>query len=262
MVSQIFDYINETDGSNQLFKIDCSIIEIYKEQVNDLIDIKNTNLNLIEQKNKILIIDNLTHVGVSSEEQLTKAINKGLSNRNIPSYRDHNSKSHFIITLIIYSYFRKENYMKIGKLNIVDLEGSDRISRNKILEGEPLEEQKLINKSLIALSRIVQNLSNEAENVTFAPYRDSKLTRIISDNFGGNAYTSLILNCSKHELSTIETRNTLMFGEKCKKIKNRPVVNIEKNANQSIILGEIFGIEDFPSENERLNNKTYNKENK
>jgi hypothetical protein len=137
--------------------------------------------------------------------------------------------------------------MKIGKLYLVDLEGSERISKTK-MEGVPLEEQKLINKSLIALSRIVQNLSNENDNITYAPYRDSKLTRIISDFFGGNAYTSLILNCSKHECSTIETRNTLMFGEKCKLIKNKPVINIEKNASQSIILGEIFGIENIKND--------------
>ena len=67
------------------------------------------------------------------------------------------------------------------------------------MEGENLEEQKLINKSLIALSIIVQNLSNENVNITYEPYYDSKLTRIISDCFGGNAYTCLILNCSKHE---------------------------------------------------------------
>ena len=63
------------------------MIEIYKEQVNDLIDLKNTNLNLIENKSKKLIIDNLTHVGVLSKEQLLKIINKVLSNRNIRKYK-------------------------------------------------------------------------------------------------------------------------------------------------------------------------------
>ena len=256
MISQIFEYINKSNSNNELFKIDVSIIEIYKEQVNDLIDKKNTNLNIIEQKNKRLLIDNLTHVGVSSEEQLLKVVNKGLLNRtnNTPSFREHNSKSHFIIMITLYQYYKEENYMKIGKLFIVDLEGSERISKNKIPK-EPLEEQKLINKSLIALSRIVQNLSNEYDNITYAPYRDSKLTRIISDCFGGNAYTSLILNCSKHECSTIETRNTLMFGEKCKKIKNKPVINVLKYADQSIIMGEIFGLGDI---NQRVEQNLYN----
>ena len=255
---QIFEYINEADGNNELFKIDLAMIEIYKEQVNDLIDLKNTNLNLIENKSKKLIIDNLTHVGISSKEQLNQMINKGLYNRNSRDI-NYKSKSHFIIMITVYHYYKNENYIKIGKLNLVDLEGSERISN--IEEGN-LEEQKLINKSLIALSIIVQNISNENDNITYAPYRDSKLTRIISDCFGGNAYTSLILHCSKHECSTVQTRNTLMFGEKVKKIKNYPVINIEKINGKGIILGEIFNFEnknrggniDLGKKNLNLNN--------
>ena len=230
---QIFDFIEESDENNEMFKIDLSMIEIYKEQVNDLIDLKNTNLNLIENKSKKLIIDNLTHIGVSSKEQLEQIINKGLNNRNSREY-NYNSKSHFIIMITVYHYLKNENYIKIGKLYLVDLEGSERISKFNI-EGENLEEQKLINKSLIALSIIIQNLSNENDNITYAPYRDSKLTRIISDCFGGNAYTSLILNCSKHECSTVQTRNTLMFGEKVKKIRNKPIINIENISNGNFL---------------------------
>ena len=248
---QIFEYINESDNSNELFKIDVSMIEIYKEQVNDLIDLKNTNLNLIEKKNKKLIIDNLTHVGVSTQEQLEQIINKGMLNRNNKE-SNYKSKSHFIIMITIYHYFKNENYIKTGKLYLVDLEGSDKITKLYLENDNNLEEQKLINKSLIALSIIVQNLSNENDNITYAPYRDSKLTRIISDCFGGNAYTSLILNCSKHECSTVQTRNTFMFGEKAKKIKNKPVINIETVGDKGIILGDIF---EANEENINLENK-------
>ena len=234
--NQIFEYIEDSNGNNELFKIEVAMIEIYKEQVNDLIDLKNTNLNLIENKSKKLIIDNLTHVGVSSKEQLAKIIDKGLSNRNSREY-NYNTKSHFITMITIYHYYKNENYFKIGKLFLVDLEGSEKISKYEGIEN--LEEQKLINKSLIALSIIVQNLSNENDNITYAPYRDSKLTRIISDCIGGNAYTSLILNCTKHECSTVQTRNTLMFGEKVKKIKNNPVINIENISNKGLIYQNI-----------------------
>ena len=168
--------------------------------------------------------------------------------------QEYNSKSHFIIILTLFHYYKIKNIMKISKLFLVDLEGSERLSKVNIPEEEPLEEQKLINKSLIALSIIVQNLSNKNDNINYAPYRDSKLTRIISDSFGGNCYTSLILTCSKHEHSTIETRNTLMFGEKAKQIKNYPKINIE-NQNQDNILMEIFlGNE----ENENINDNKDN----
>ena len=140
----------------------------------------------------------------------------------------------------MHRFFKNENTMKISKLFLVDLEGSERISKMRI-NGEPLEEQKLINKSLIALSIIVQNLSSQSKNY-YAPYRDTKLTRIISDLFGGNAYTSLILTCSKNEFSTVETRNTLLFGERAKKIKNKPVINVVKENSliKSISIGNKY----------------------
>ena len=254
-ITQIFDNINESDSQNELFKIDVSAIEIYKEQVNDLFDLENKNLNLITNKNNKLIIDNLTHIGVSSQTKLTEAINQGISKRNSnsPKYKDYNSKSHFIIILTLFHYYKDKNCMKISKLFLVDLEGSERLSKTK-MEEEPLEEQKLINKSLIALSIIVQNLSNKNDNINYAPYRDSKLTRIISDSFGGNCFTSLILTCSKHEYSTVETRNTLMFGEKAKKIRNTPVINIEYNINKNNSYSDIFLGENIGKPNYKKNN--------
>ena len=255
VITQIFDSINESDSQNELFKIDVSAIEIFKEQVNDLFDLENKNLNLITNKNNKLIIDNLTHIGVSSKTKLTEAINQGISkrNNNSPKYKDYNSKSHFIIILTLFHYYKDKNCMKISKLFLVDLEGSERLSKTK-MEEEPLEEQKLINKSLIALSIIVQNLSNKNDNINYAPYRDSKLTRIISDSFGGNCFTSLILTCSKHEYSTVETRNTLMFGERAKKILNTPVINIEYNINTNNSYSDVFLGENIGKPNYRKNN--------
>ena len=61
---------------------------------------------MINNKNNKLIIDNLTHIGVSNQAQLTEAINQGISkrNNNSPKYKDYNSKSHFIIILTLFHY--------------------------------------------------------------------------------------------------------------------------------------------------------------
>ena len=40
-----------------------------------------------------------------------------------------------------------------------------------------------------------------------------------------------------------------MFGERAKKIKNKPVINVENNADKSIIMGEIFGVRKDSSQN-------------
>ena len=261
MTSQIFEYINESDNNNDLFKIEISSIEIYKEQINDLIDVNNKNLNLIKGE-----INNLTNIGINSLEQMNSLLNEIMSLRNIKELKLHDSKSHFIIQIKLYHYIKQKNCLLISKLFLVDLEGSERLS-NKEINEDNIEEQKLINKSLMALSIIVNNLSsgNNDNNNNYIPYRDSKLTQIINESFGGNCYTSLILTCSKHELSSSETRNTLMFGEKAKNIKNNPVLNIQNEINnkkENLFLSEI--VED---ENENLyesinNNNIYEKEKK
>lgn len=55
-------------------------------------------------------------------------------------------------------------------------------------EGHTLEEAKSINLSLSALGKCINAL---AENGPHVPFRDSKLTRLLRDSFGGE----IALNC-------------------------------------------------------------------
>ena len=243
-VNQIFNGIGVADKDNEIFKIDVSIIEIYKEQVNDVLDSKNTNLNIIENKlkKKNLIIENLTSVTVTTENELNDIIYKGTIKRNTnsTSMRDYTAKSHNIIIITIYRYYKDKNYLKTGTLYLCDLEGSEKITKMNPVEDENIEEQKLVNKSLSALASVVQSLSIKNDTTFHIPYRDSKLTRILSECLGGSAYTTLILTCTLNEYNLSETRNTLLFGERAKKIRNKPVINIEYNADKNPIIKDIL----------------------
>lgn len=65
----------------------------------------------------------------------------------------------------------------------------------------------------------------------------------------GSAYTTLILTCTQNEYNLSETRNTLLFGERAKKIRNRPVINYESNADKNPVMREVLA-----RRNEILNN--------
>ena len=252
-VKQLFNGVNDADSENEVFKIDVSIIEIYKEQVNDILDPKKTNLNLIEnklKKNK-LIIENITTIAVSTENELNDVIYKGTIKRNTNSItmKEYTAKSHNIIIVTIYRYYKDKNCMRTGTLYLCDLEGSEKITKMNPDEGESIEEQKLVNKSLSALANVVQALSIKNDTTFHVPYRDSKLTRILSECLGGSAYTTLILTCTQNEYNLSETRNTLLFGERAKKIRNRPVINYETNADKNPIMREVLN-----QRNELLNN--------
>eukprot|EP01022_Parablepharisma_sp_SALTPOND_P028419 TRINITY_DN70936_c0_g1_i1.p1 TRINITY_DN70936_c0_g1~~TRINITY_DN70936_c0_g1_i1.p1 ORF type:complete len:749 (+),score=156.23 TRINITY_DN70936_c0_g1_i1:942-3188(+) len=80
-----------------------------------------------------------------------------------------------------------------------------------------------INKSLLALSNVIQKLS--ANPTKFINYRDSKLTRMLQPALGGNSKTAIICTVSKVKENYQETVNTVLFGTKAKNIKNSVRVN-------------------------------------
>ncbi|KAL2516815.1 Armadillo repeat-containing kinesin-like protein 3 [Abeliophyllum distichum] len=84
-------------------------------------------------------------------------------------------------------------------------------------EGHTFEEAKSINLSLSALGKCINAL---AENSAHVPVRDSKLTRLLRDSFGGTARTSLIITIGPSPRHRGETASTIMFGQRAMKVEN------------------------------------------
>jgi len=64
-------------------------------------------------------------------------------------------------------------------------------------EGHTLEEAKSINLSLSALGKCI---NARAENSPHVPVRDSKLTRLLKDSFGGKMYCALYTSFTKYNM--------------------------------------------------------------
>ena len=58
------------------------------------------------------------------------------------------------------------------------------------------------------------------------PYRDSKLTRILSNAVGGNSLTSVVCTISPALINYGQTLSTLRFASRAKKVKNDPTENL------------------------------------
>lgn len=114
---------------------------------------------------------------------------------------------------------------KIGKLNFIDLAGSEKVSKSQSV-GDTLEEAKKINLSLACLGNVIHALSTNSEHI---PFRESKLTRILQESLSGNYNTQLIVTCSPHSSSYEETINSLKFATRSKTIKTHYKVNIRTN---------------------------------
>lgn len=117
---------------------------------------------------------------------------------------------------------------KASKLMLVDLAGSEKVKKTHAT-GQTLKEAKQINKSLMVLGLVINSL---VENKKHVPYRDSKLTRLLSDALGGNSKTMLIVTASPSKYNQDETVSTLRFGTRAKSIKNEAKVNQELSVSE------------------------------
>ena len=224
MISHVFNFIHEQEGTEFMIKV--SMIEIYQEKIRDLLDISRVNLQIREDTIKGIYVDGCSERYVGCPGDVLAALELGSNNRAqaATNMNEHSSRSHSIFILTINQSNKKEGFSKIGKLYLVDLAGSEKISKTGAT-GHTLEEAKIINKSLTTLGRVINNLTDgKSQHV---PYRESKLTRVLQESLGGNSKTCLIITCSPSIYNESETLSTLRFGERAKKIKNKPKINKE-----------------------------------
>ena len=225
MVDHIFEYIGGC-GDEFEFSVKASMIEIYQEKIRDLIDISRTDLSVKEDKKNGIYVHNVSEKYAGGPADVLEIMKLGSDNRAqaATNMNEHSSRSHSIFILTFNSNNKKEGVAKTGKLYLVDLAGSEKIAKTGAT-GTTLEEAKIINKSLTTLGMVINALTDGKS--IHIPYRDSKLTRVLQESLGGNSKTCLIITCSPSVYNESETLSTLRFGERAKKIKNKPKVNKE-----------------------------------
>ena len=135
---------------------------------------------------------------------------------------DRSSRSHTILVLQ-YKEISLEGSEKTAKLNLVDLAGSENVKETGAT-GIVLKEAGKINQSLTVLSLVISKLISGDSHI---PYKDSKLTHLLSESLGGNSKTCLIVTCSPHPFNDQETLSTCRFGQRARSIKNNAKVNRE-----------------------------------
>ena len=231
MMDSLFEGLINASESIE-FTLRVSFLEIYLERIHDLLDSNKANLQVKEDKLRGIYVHNASEVYVSSPEEMMKIMKKGSANRSIAATRmnERSSRSHSIFCVNVEQRDLQGN-KKSGRLYFVDLAGSESVGKTNA-SGQQLKEAMMINKSLSALGNVINALSDKGDN--YIPYRDSKLTRILQESIGGNSQTSLIIACSMSSYNDKETLSTLRFGQRAKKIQNKPVVNQERSSKELI----------------------------
>ena len=225
-----FDYIfNKIKESNSQFLIRCSFLELYNEDILDLLQKSKPSLELKEHADKSVYVKDLTSMPVHSPSDMENIMKLGNKYRSVAatSMNDESSRSHSVFTITIEQLLNSQK-VRVGKLNLVDLAGSERQSKTGAT-GERLKEGSKINQSLSTLGNVISSL---VDNKPHIPYRDSKLTRLLQDALGGNSKTVMIATVSPADYNAEETISTLRYANRAKNIKNKPKINEDPKDTQ------------------------------
>ncbi|KAJ8773251.1 hypothetical protein K2173_028428 [Erythroxylum novogranatense] len=230
------DVFNRIDMiTDREFLIRVSYMEIYNEEINDLLTVENQKLQIHESLERGIFVAGLREEIVNNSEQVLKLIESGEVNRHFgeTNMNSRSSRSHTIFRMVIESKGKDTNSaddyssgdaIRVSVLNLVDLAGSERIAKTGA-GGVRLKEGKHINKSLMILGNVINKLSEGVKQRGHIPYRDSKLTRILQPALGGNAKTSIICTIAPEEVHVEESKGTLQFASRAKRITNCVQVN-------------------------------------
>ena len=228
LIKDLFTAIRGKKGYE--FLVSMSYVEIYLERIRDLLSPLRDDLKIREDRFRGLWIEDVTETYVNCFEDAVRVMRKGELNRTVAetAMNAHSSRSHSVLVMHLQQNELKTGKKIISRIVFVDLAGSEKVAKTKA-EGLLLKQASSTNKSLLTLGLVIRSL---AEKKSFIPYRDSKLTRLLTDSLGGNSKTHLVITCSPAKFNYEETLSTLRFGAITQTILNKPVVNLEMNVEE------------------------------
>lgn len=225
----IFTHISRSQSDKQ-YLVRASYLEIYREEIRDLLDPNHGNtrgLELRESPENRVYVQDLTSCVCKSIKEIEEVMNVGNQARAVGTtdMNEYSSRSHalFLITVECSQPGPDgRKHIRVGRLNLVDLAGSERQAKTGV-QGERLKEAAKINLSLSALGNVISALADGRSG--HVPYRDSKLTRLLQDSLGGNAKTVMVATLGPAPQHYDETLTTLRYANRAKNIQNQPRVN-------------------------------------
>uniref|UniRef100_H2YU67 Kinesin-like protein unc-104 n=1 Tax=Ciona savignyi TaxID=51511 RepID=H2YU67_CIOSA len=251
MCQEMFARISESTENNNLndsegsvtFSVEVSYMEIYCEQVRDLLNPKN-NKNLRVREHPLLgpYVEDLSKLAVQSFSDINNLMDEGNKARTVAATNMNatSSRSHGVFN-IVFTQKRHDvstnlETEKVSKISLVDLAGSER-AESTGATGKRLKEGANINKSLTTLGKVISALADQVRYAKskkkrgdYIPYRDSVLTWLLKENLGGNSKTAMIAAISPADINYDESLSTLRYADRAKQIRCNAVVNEDPNA--------------------------------
>ncbi|CAN6461387.1 unnamed protein product [Victoria cruziana] len=264
MVRSLEDIFSSISPSADAIAI--SYLQLYMESLQDLLAPEKSNIQIVEDPGTGEVsLPGCTIIKVRGIDHALHLLEIGESNRHTANtkFNTESSRGHAILLVYVQKSVKGKgesepspNNTRVddgdvptvlrSKLLIVDLAGSERIDKSGA-DGHLIEEAKFINLSLTSLGKCINAIAEDSPHI---PIRDSKLTRLLRDSFGGSARTSLVITIGPSRRHIGETTSTIMFGQRAMKIKN--VVKLREECDYEAICKKLeLQLDCLIAENER-----------
>ncbi|KAM6152495.1 kinesin-like protein KIF27 isoform 4-T4 [Erethizon dorsatum] len=242
-IQEIFQSISENPSSD--FNIKISYIEVYKEDLRDLLELETSmkDLHIREDEKGNTVIVGAKECHVESVDEVMSLLEMGNAARHTGTTQmnEHSSRSHAIFTISICQVERNPEAGEDGswythrrivsKFHFVDLAGSERVTKTGNT-GERFKESIQINSGLLALGNVISALGDPRRKSSYIPYRDAKITRLLKDSLGGSAKTVMITCVSPSSSDFDESLNSLKYANRARNIRNKPTLNFSPESDR------------------------------
>ena len=219
------------------YDVSASFLEVYGEDVHDLLDEDRKTLPLREDGTGSVSVVGLKTRSVSTASEALNVLHVGTLHRTTAAtlMNHQSSRSHAVFTVHLHQTMRNEesgvDVTTSSRFTFVDLAGSERMKKTGA-EGERAREGIKINEGLLALGNVINALADEERlakggKAQHVPYRQSKLTRLLQDALGGNSQTLFLACVSPSDGNAPETLSTLHYANRARNIKNAPTKNVD-----------------------------------
>ncbi|XP_044514450.1 kinesin-like protein KIF27 isoform X3 [Gracilinanus agilis] len=240
-IQDLFQSISENSSID--FNIKVSYIEVYKEDLRDLLELETSikDLHIREDEKGNTVIVGAKECSVENADEVISLLEMGNAARHTGTTQmnEHSSRSHAVFTIsisqqdfppcqknmeMVQDISQQSTRQIVSKFHFVDLAGSERATKTGNT-GERFKESIQINSGLLALGNVISALGDPRKKGTHIPYRDAKITRILKDSLGGNAKTVMITCISPSSSDFDESLNSLKYANRARNIRNKPIVN-------------------------------------
>jgi len=231
-VSKILDQARAMNSQKWNFNLTASFLEIYNENLNDLLTSmqpsngeSNKKLSIKRDREGKSFVDGLTKIPIDAKDsfagmqQLEALMGVASRSRSVASTKmnSQSSRSHSVFMLHLNGYNEESGAIVNGALNLCDLAGSERLDRSGAgNDAKRLKETQSINKSLSCLGDVFNALATNASHV---PYRNSKLTYLLQDCLSGDGKALMFVNLSPTTMSCGESVCSLRFAQRVNQVE-------------------------------------------